>query len=348
LPRAGLALCLFAALLPPALAKAQQAAPDNDWTGTILEEDDFWAPHNHDRHYTHGIQFSGTSGDVHDPFWLGPFNWLNSFTPIFPGAPDVSRRYDIIPLGQNIYTPDNPNLFIPDPRDRPYAGWLYAGAGMMQDTPGLADGIDRFDDLELKLGLVGPGSLAHKTQTDFHLLIDVSPFAGWHAQLHDEPALDLFYQHKWRYHGESDEGYGWDAIPQWDLRVGNVYDYAGAGGMVRLGRNLRADYGPPHIDMNLGANYINPSRMVGDWGFYTFLGSEARAVAHDIFLDGNDFKSSPSVDKYPAVDYLEAGLAVFYRHVRLAYSYIWETPEFVHQAGPDHYGSLDLTVDIKF
>ena len=349
MPRARLAAFLAAAaLLTPALARAQQAAPDNDWTETVLEEDDYWAPHNHDRHYTHGIQFSGTSGDVHDPFWLGPFNWLGGFTPAFPDAPDVSRRYDLIPLGQNIYTPDNPNLFTPDPRDRPYAGWLYGGAGMMQDTPGERDGVDSFDDLEMKLGLVGPGSLAHETQTSFHLLIDVAPFAGWHAQLHDEPTLDLFYQHKWRYHGENDQGYGWDAIPQWDLRVGNVYDYAGAGGMLRLGRNLRADYGPPHIDMNLGANYINPSRMVGNWGFYGFIGTEARAVAHDIFLDGNDFKSSPSVDKYPAVDYLESGVALFYDHFRLAYSYIWETPEFVHQAGPDHYGSLNLTVDIKF
>jgi lipid A 3-O-deacylase len=340
------ALLAAAALLSAASARAQQAAPDNDWTATVLEEDDYWAPHNHDRHYTHGIRFSGTSGDVQDPFWEQPFTW---FPLIFPDATDVSRRYNLIPLGQNIYTPQNPALVNPDPRDRPYAGWLYGGAGLMQDTPGTTtDGVDRFDDLELKLGLVGPGSLANATQTRFHLLIDVSPFAGWHAQLHDEPTLDLFYQHKWRYHGETDDSWGWDAIPQWDLRVGNVYDYAGAGGMLRLGRNLRADYGPPHIDLNTGADYINPSRMTGKWGFYTFLGTEARAVAHNIFLDGNDFKSSPSVEKYPAVGDLEAGLAVFYDHFRLAYSYIWRSPEFVHQTGGDHYGSLNLTVHLAF
>jgi lipid A 3-O-deacylase len=350
LPPARLAALLAAAaLLAPLPARAQQPpVPDTDWTGTILEEDDYWAPHNHDRHYTHGIQFSGTSGDVQDPLWLAPFGW---FGPLFPDQPDVSRRYNLIPLGQNIYTPDNPLLVNPDPRDRPYAGWAYGGVGMMQDAPGTPDdAIDRFDDLELKLGLVGPGTLAHETQNSFHLLIDEQTFQGWHAQLHNEPALDLFYQHKWRFHGEAETGspWGWDAIPQWDLRVGNVYDYAGAGGMLRLGRNLRADYGPPHIDMNLGANYINPARMIGNWGFYGFIGTEARAVGHDIFLDGNSFKSSPSVDKYPAVDYLESGVAFFYDHFRLAYSYIWETPEFVHQAGPDHYGSLNLTVDIKF
>lgn len=342
--RTAIPCLLVSVMLAAAPARAQQAM-DNHWTETLLEEDDYWAPHNHDRHYTHGIRFSGTSGDVHDPLWLEPFTW---FGPVFPDAPGAARRYNLIPLGQNIYTPQNYTLVNPDPRDRPYAGWLYGGAGLMQDTPGAGDGIDRFDDLELKLGLVGPGSFANATQTRFHLLIDVAPFAGWHDQLHDEPTLDLFYQHKWRFHGETDDAWGWDAIPQWDLRVGNVYDYAGAGGMLRLGRNLRADYGPPHIDLNTGADYINPSRMTGNWGVYSFLGTEARAVAHDIFLDGNDFKSSPSVDKYPAVGDLEAGLAVFYEHFRLAYSYVWSSPEFVHQTGGDHYGSLNLTVDIKF
>jgi Uncharacterized protein conserved in bacteria (DUF2219) len=159
-----------------------------------------------------------------------------------------------------MYTPENFRLFNPDPHDRPFAGWLYSGVGMMQDTKGTQDNIDRFDELALKLGIVGPGSLAHFSQTRYHLLIHVEPFQGWHAQLRNEPALDLFYQRKWRFHHESAGGWGWDAIPRWDMRVGNAYDYLGAGGLLRFGRNLRADYGPPHIDLNTGADYINESR----------------------------------------------------------------------------------------
>jgi lipid A 3-O-deacylase len=332
------------------LSIASAAAQDRSWTGTVLEEDDFWAPQNHDEYYTHGIRFSGTSGDVQDPFWLAPFNWLAGFTPAFPDLPDVSRRYNLIPLGQNMYTPRNPALVNPDPRDRPYAGWLYGGVGLMQDTPGTdAEPVDRFDELALKLGIVGPGSLAAETQTRYHLLIDVAPFEGWHAQLHNEPTLDLFYQHKWRYHAENDQGWGWDAIPQWDARVGNVYDYLGAGGMLRAGRNLRVDYGPPHIDLNLGADYINPTRAEPDTvGFYGFLGAEARAVAHNIFLDGNTFQESAHVNKIPAVGDFEAGLALTYGHYRFAYTYILRSPEFAHQVGPDHYGSLNLTIHLDF
>ena len=220
-----------------------------------------------------------------------------------------------------MYTPEDFTRVNPDPRDRPYAGWLYGGVGLMQDTPELAPGgIDRFDELALKLGIVGPGSLANQTQTRYHLLIDVAPFKGWHAQLRNEWAGDLFYEHKWRFHDEDEGGFGWDAIPQWSLRVGNVYDYVGGGGMLRWGRNLRVDYGPPHIDLNTGADYINTDRLMPgtDWGFYFFAGGEARAVAHNIFLDGNDFKSSAHVDKIPAVADLELGAAVVHRHFRLA------------------------------
>jgi lipid A 3-O-deacylase len=351
------ALLVLAVVTNALLGDAAACAEDNDWTGTILEEDDFWAPQNHDRHYTHGIRFSGTSGDVCGD-WQKPFDWVNAIAPAaFPGtactsatgAETIARRYNLILFGQNMYTPENPYLSNPDPRDRPYAGWDYGGVGLMQDTPGTSDGIDRFDELALKLGLVGPGTLAHDTQTRFHLLINVAPFQGWHAQLHDEPTLDLFYQRKWRFRGEDPGGWGWDAIPQWDWRVGNVYDYLGAGGMLRFGRNLRADYGPPHIDLNTGADYINPTRMTKPpWGFYTFVGSELRAVAHNIFLDGNDFKSSAHVEKYPAVADLEGGLAVLYGHWRFSYTYIWRTPEFVHQTGADHYAVLDLTVHLKW
>jgi lipid A 3-O-deacylase len=345
----GLQRASLAALLA-LLAAAPAAAQDRGWTGSILEEDDFWAPQNHDEDYTHGFRLSLSSGDVEQPFWQAPFTWLSGLSPAFPDVATASRRYNLIPLGQNMYTPRDWTLVNPDPRDHPYAGWLYGGVGLMQDTPGSrADSVDRFDELALKLGIVGPGSLAHAAQTRYHLLIHVEPFAGWHAQIRNEPALDLFYQHKWRYHSETASGWGWDAIPQWDLRLGNVYDYAGAGGMLRIGRNLRVDYGPPHIDLNLGADYANPTRAAPDTvGLYAFIGAEARAVGHNIFLDGNDFKSSAHVSKIPAVGDAETGVAFTYGHYRFAYTYVLRSPEFAHQAGPDHYGSLDLTVHLPF
>jgi len=313
-------------------------AADLNWTGSILEEDDFWAPNNRDRHYTHGIEFLGTSGEVQDPFWLGPFQWW----PLFPDSGERSRRYEILG-GQNMYTPENTSISTPDPRDRPYAGWLQGGAGLMQDTDGR-----QFDRFVARLGEVGPGSGAGQLQSKWHLLIDNPQPQGWHAQLHDEPTLDLFEERKWRFYGAAGGGLGFDAIPQLSARIGSVYDYVAAGGMVRFGRNLLVDYGPPRIDENLGAPYVNPDKGDGPWSWYGFLGAEGRAVARNMFLDGNAFERSPHVDREPLVGDAEIGFAIAYQHLRFAYTYVYRTVEYRTQDHPDHYGGLDLTFHLPF
>jgi hypothetical protein len=71
-------------------------------------------------------------------------------------------------------------------------------------------------------------------------------------------------------------------------------------------------------------------------------------VAHNIFLDGNDFKASAHVPKRPLVGDLEGGIAALWGHWRLAYSYVYRSEEFVHQHAPDHYGALNLTLRLPF
>ena len=330
-----------AAALALCVAPAHAAAPtqrDGEWTVTGVEEDDYFAPHNKDEHYTQGLRLSATSPDLD---WSWPFDRLPwAFPDDAPAGSALTRRYNIA-FGQNMYTPHDRSLVIPDPRDRPYAGWLYAGFGLMQDSG------SEFDELALKLGVVGPAAMAREVQTDWHLnVIGTKPFLGWASQLRNEPALDLYYDRKWRLpQSEAAEGggWGWDLLPQASARVGNVYDYLGGGGMLRFGRNLATDYGPPHIDLNTGSDYIDPERGDGGLGVYVFLGGEARLVARNIFLDGNSFQSSAHVSKYPAVADGQIGLAVTRGHLRLAYTLTYRTPEFVNQEGADHFGSLELS-----
>ncbi|WP_460994321.1 lipid A-modifier LpxR family protein, partial [Staphylococcus aureus] len=58
------------------------------------------------------------------------------------------------------------------------------------------------------------------------------------------------------------------------------------------------------------------------WGWYLFAGVDARAVARNIFLDGNTFKDSPSVDKFPLVADANAGLALTYDQLRISYTLV--------------------------
>jgi hypothetical protein len=328
------ALLAFAAT---ALAPGPARALDLGWTATVIEEDDYYTVNNRDRHYTHGIRFIGTSGDVQDPFWLGPFQWL----PLFPNGGQASRRYEILG-GQSMYTPEDTARSSPDPRDRPYAGWLYGGVGLLQDTD-----MRQFDRLAVTLGTIGRSSGAGQVQTKWHTLIATDEPRGWRAQLRDEPTLDITRERKWRLHrplGALEV----DALPQVSVRLGNVYDYVGAGAMVRIGQKLKVDYGPPRVDENLGASYINPDNVGGGWGWYLFLGTEGRLVGRNIFLDGNSFERSPSVSKEVAVADAMAGAAIVYQHFRLAYTYVYRTNEFTRQDGLDHYGSINLTVRLAF
>ena len=341
--RPSIAFAAVSALLFLPMHAAADA--DGGWTITAIEEDDYFAPHNKDEHYTQGLRLSATSPDVTDEkTWTRPFRLARWAFPVGDAhATDVTRRYNIVALGQNMYTPRNRDLVVPDPGDRPYAGWLYSGVGLMQDVGG-----DEFDELDMKLGVVGPASFARETQTVWHLnVIGTKPFLGWSAQLHNEPTLDLYYDRKWRFlRAGAADGTGWgiDAIPQASLRVGNVYDYLGGGVMLRAGFNLKTDYGPPHIDLNTGSDYFNPKRGDGSGlVFYAFVAAETRLVARNMFLDGNSFRSSAHVAKYPAVADGEAGIAVNYRHFRFSYTLVYRTPEYVHQPGADHYGSLALT-----
>src|SRR5258708_18559412 len=74
-------------------APAHAGPPDPAWVTSIVEEDDFWAPNNKDRHYTHGVRIAFTSPDVHSRFWQAPFDWIGSFTTAFPSqGPSLARR----------------------------------------------------------------------------------------------------------------------------------------------------------------------------------------------------------------------------------------------------------------
>ncbi len=92
---------------------------------TILEENDglFF---NSDKHYTQGFRISDLHPVTAPGFWNGAFDLLGSVAPIF--APGGNRQESLF-LGQSIFTPKNTQLRPPDPRDRPYAGWIESASG---------------------------------------------------------------------------------------------------------------------------------------------------------------------------------------------------------------------------
>jgi hypothetical protein len=331
-----LAFCGTALLM--AAAPAGLRADDGHRLSVIVENDSLFF--DSDEHYTQGLRFAYLGPDVAgDSGWNRPFDALAGLLPVFAaGEAERSRRY-ALSIGQSFFTPEVISVNPPDPLDRPYAGWLYAGASLLQDT-------DRrmLEHLELQLGVVGPAALGEQVQRAWHDHVAGADPEGWDSQLPNEPGLVLSYERKWRLTLDGDGSTGIDLIPEVGASVGNVFTYGQASLLLRFGRNLQADYGPPRIRPALsGTDYFNRDYLKGDFGFYAYVGAQGRAVARDIFLDGSTFRSSPSVDKEPLVGDVQAGVSLFWRSgTRLDVSVVHRTEEFEHQDGAHVIGAVSF------
>ena len=63
----------------------------------------------------------------------------------------------------------------------------------------------------------------------------------------------------------------------------------------------------------------------------------------NIFLDGNTWKDSRSVDKKPLVGDLQAGLAITINGTRIAYTHVIRSKEFDGQDQHDEFGALSVS-----
>ncbi len=324
-----LAALICTSVLSDELPKNPHPQKDDLGIYTIAWENDIWS--GTDRHYTNGNRFSYLSPETAIPEWLD--NTV-SYMPLF--ASHGRKRFSVS-FGQSMFTPQNISTSALIREDRPYAGWLYGNIGLTSDTG------YRLDNLELSLGIVGESALGKPVQKRIHKWVDSPDPKGWDNQLKDEPAIMLSYERKWRGIWQlSPFGLGIDVTPHLGGSVGNVFTQAAAGATLRVGFDLPADYGPPRIRPSLpGSDFYIPTQAIGG---YLFAGVEGRGVAHNIFLDGNTYKDSHSVEREPWVGSLQFGGVVTFSRVRLGYTHVIMTEEFEQQEEIDQYGALTLSV----
>jgi hypothetical protein len=321
------ALAAAALWLGPA-GGTSAAEPDRGGILTFQFENDLFS--NKDGHFTHGTRIAWMSPEDSVPEWVRD---AAGHVPLFDAR--ASKRI-VWSLGQSMYTPEDIGRADPDPNDRPYGGWTYIGIGLVSVDDA------QLDNLELNIGMVGPASGAGAVHRAWHDAFGFKEPKGWDHQIGNEPGINLIYDRKWRnFHRFDLIGLEVDATPNAGVALGNVFTHAQAGLTVRLGQDLPADYGPPRIRPSLpGSDYFMPEKA---FGWYLFAGVTGRAVARDIFLDGNTFADSPSVDKRPFVGDFQMGFAVTVGDVRLAYTHILRTREFEGQGESDQFGSLSVS-----
>jgi lipid A 3-O-deacylase len=328
-----LVFCAMLSMLP-----VNARADDKNRISLLEENDSLYV--NSDKHYTQGVRISDLGPDLEPGSgWNDPWSFINRRSPIFAedGTP-FSRHYDFL-LGQSIFTPKNLTLKPPDPHDRPYGGWLYTGVALLQES-------DRrmLENLEIDAGIVGPAALGKQVQNDWHQFIDKGQARGWSSEIQNEPGILISYERLWRLPLTGAGSDGVDFVPQAGATIGNVFTYGDVGGMLRIGKNLRADYGPARVRPALsGTDYFDGDALSGKLGFYVYAGAQGRVVGRDIFLDGNSFRQSASIHKKTYIADLQTGFAVFWStRLRLDFSIVRRTEEFVGQHTPDEIGTAAL------
>jgi lipid A 3-O-deacylase len=337
-----LLFCLLLILISPRTAQCQEDKNYGSWS--LYWENDYLAKT--DSNYTNGGRLSWTSpwitwkpeGDSVPP---GSSPWYQSLIKSIPFfyAPG-SQSGIFIAAGQNIYTPDDLDEQEVIVDDRPYAGYLYLGFGVIKKSD------SHMDTLEVDAGIVGRHSYAEDVQKQVHKWIGNDEPKGWANQLKDEPTLEITYEHKWKWlNAKTGRHWGYDLIPHAGFAVGNVAIYANAGAEFRFGWNRPNDFGTctirPGCESGASPDGENPDRPGRRLGVFFFLGADAQAVAHDIFLDGNTFQDSHSVKKKPFVADFAAGLGFATSNLKLTYAVVYRTKQFDTQPQNEQvFGSL--------
>ncbi len=328
----------------PCLSTAQTGSNKKHQTFFFYLENDLFG--GTDKYYTNALRLTWLSPDLTEydedtrlPRWGLP---LLRKLPLIH-RPGLQRNIGFS-LGQNIYTPEDISRKDLIKDDRPYAGWTYFSL-----TFHVKD-LSKLDIFEVTLGIVGPSSLAKQSQRTIHRWIDSKEPKGWDHQLRNEPGLNISWQRNWRLvHLGRGDGFGLDVIPHLGGVIGNVSIYANFGGEIRLGYNLPADFGSSFIRAGSGIEApVSDSdprlRHRHNFGVHLFVDVDGRAIARNIFLDGNTWKESHRVDRKRFVADLASGISLLYKQFKLTYAHVYRTKEFDGQDKAQSFGSLTLAI----
>lgn len=299
-----------------------------------------------DQGYTNGVRLSFVSPNLvdytSDPCLPRAGRWLNGFLGrLSPGEHDQQNM--VFTIGHAMYTPVDYTRSDLIEDDRPYAGWLYLGAAYNARIG------DHLRTTELNLGIVGPSAMAEEAQDLIHHLRGYPRFSGWDNQLRDEIGIKLVHERKRRW-PERDPDYmaerwQWDAISHYGGSIGNVATYANVGAEFRFGYSLPDDFGTSSA--RPGGDNNAPDGSGQRWhtkmGAHVFVSFDGRLVGRDIFLDGNTFKDSHSVDKKYLVADAALGVALNVGDLKVAFARYFRTREFDGQADRPSFGSFTVS-----
>lgn len=275
--------CALAVLAMPGPVAAQLRAVE-----FALDNDQFaFATRAQERWYTSG-EFIRAAFDA--PAGTLAARLAAAWCSVGPACDRGARTLTVWSLNHEIYTPAYPGTSVPQPYDRPYAGVLTVGV----DT--VVAGERTRQTLSLRLGVLGPASLAQQVQDGVHRVLGQPLPRGWGWQVRAQPAVQVGWSRLVAWH---EPGSAYDVVGRMALRLGSPVTDAAVGAMLRLGAR---PIGPSWPGETIGVR--EPE------GWQAFAGVEARAVAWDAAIDGSTYHYASLTRHEPLAGRVFAGASV--------------------------------------
>lgn len=248
----------------------------------------------------------------------------------------TSENYISFSFAHELYTPKDLKRSDLIVEDRPYAGYMYLQGALHQVKE------NSLLSLTTQVGIVGPSSQMEQVQTMIHDLIGSPHPQGWDNQIKDEFIFQLNFSQKKYYDLEYIYGYDASLVPSYGVELGNASTKMYGSALFRWGKNVPKDFGA-YLMNNTDTSKIPLSSTQKDtkkWRYYINFSLQANAIARNIFLDGNSFKESHSVEKYPITVDVGYGLSFAYKDFSIDYIRRHSSKEYKTQEGLYSYGSL--------
>lgn len=237
--------------------------------------------------------------------------------------------------GQKIYNPHSGSTLDIVNIDRPFAGYLYAGAAL-----NLLYNSENNLKLSLQTGTIGPSALAKEAQELLHSALGFYEIKGWQWQVKNEFAINASAEYNYLLN-RSTTGEA-DFAANTYVNIGNTFSGAGAGIMLRAGA-INPLFNSAGTQSRVSKNA--PEKDIVKKEFFFYAKPMLHFIAYDATIQGGLFikDKGPVVFKAkPLVFSQQAGAIYSQNRFTADFSILFKTREVKSIAGPHQYGSIAL------
>jgi len=259
----------------------------------------------------------------------------------FRHAPDqqqlkegLEKKIYSFTLGQQMFNPYSG--YAPDPakQDRPFAGYLFAEAGLQ-----LLYSNESILKTKVQVGTTGKNSLAEAGQKLLHKTFGFYETGGWDEQIRNELAINLSAQYTRLLTRFAEDAV--DLSLDSYANLGTTFSGAGAGLLIRTGK-INQLFNAAYSNAVIG-NQPKTKALVKHEIFF-YARPQLNVVAYDATIQGSMFNNSSPVTFGAKPIVFSQLLGINYSSQRFSadYSMTFKTKEVKSSAAAHQFGTISL------